>query len=308
VAWLGLLAALGMFIVLIAGDTVTDTGSQQGCGPSWPLCHGHFIPAFTVTTAIEFTHRTLVGVESVLVALLVIGLLWLYWRRASAWLVSILLAGTLLLQAGLGAWAVLQPLNAWILATHFGVSLLCFAGALLACAAVRWPDRMLQAQATSRGVIAAVWGVAIYLYVMVYSGAYVAHAGASTACGTGWPICDTIGPPGLVAINLVHRTGAVVATLLAIALLLLMRWRAPDRRDLVVGAWWFLGAILAQAAAGAILVFSNQDLFGQLLHAGMMAFPFGALAYLCFRVALRPKRRGEVPGSPALGLMRPARW
>ncbi|MGH7920110.1 MAG: COX15/CtaA family protein, partial [Candidatus Dormibacteraceae bacterium] len=247
------------------------------------------------------------GIETVLVVLLVIGLLWLYWRRTSAWVISILLVGTLLLQAGLGAWAVLEPLNPWILATHFGVSLLCFAGAVLACAAVRWPDRVLQPQGTPRGVIAAVWGVSLYLYLMVYSGAYVAHAGAATACGTGWPICDPVGPPELVAVNVVHRTGAVVATLLAIGLLLLVRWRAGERRDLVGGAWWFVAAILAQAVAGAVLVFSNQDLFGQLLHAGVMAFPFGVLAYLCFRVTLRPKAVVEAPGRPGLGLTQAAR-
>ncbi len=306
VAALGLLTALGMFVVLIAGDTVTDTGSEHGCGASWPLCHGQFIPQFAVATAIEFTHRALVGVETVLVALLVIGLLWLYWRRASAWVISIVLVGTLFLQAGLGAWAVLAPVNAWVLATHFGVSLLCFAAALLAAAAAAWPERMLRPQPTSRGVVAAVWGTAVYLYVMVYSGAYVAHAGAALACGTDWPLCTPLGPPQLVAVNLVHRTGAVITTLLAIGLLLFLRRRTPARRDLVAGAWWFLATVVAQALAGGVLVLSRQDLFGQLLHAGVMAFPFGALAFLCFRVSLRPKVAETAPGPTTL-LRQPAR-
>lgn len=300
VAGLGLLTALGMFIVLIAGDAVTDTGSQHGCGASWPLCHGQFIPEFAVSTAIEFLHRALVGIETVLVALLVIGLLWLYWRRVSAWVISILLVGTLFLQAGLGAWAVLAPVNAWILATHFGVSLLCFGGALLAAAAARWPDRMLRPQATSGGVVAAVWGSAVYLYVMVYSGAYVAHASAALACGTNWPLCTPLGPPQLVAVNLVHRTGAVITTLLAIGLLLFIRRRARGRRDLIVGAWWFLATVVAQGLAGGALVLSEQDLFGQLLHAGVMAFPFGALAFLCFRVTLRPRAAESAPGPSTL--------
>jgi cytochrome c oxidase assembly protein subunit 15 len=300
VAGLGLLTALGMVIVLIAGDPVTDTGSEHGCGPSWPHCHGQFIPQFAVTTAIEFTHRAVVGVETVLVALLVIGLLLLYWRRASAWVISILLVGTLFLQAGLGAWAVMVPVNAWILATHFGVSLLCFAGALLAAAAARWPDRMLEPQATPRGVVAAVWGSAVYLYVMVYSGAYVAHAGAQSACGTDWPLCTPLGSPELVAVNLIHRTGAVITTLVAIGLLLFLRRRAPGRRDLIAGAWWLLATVVAQALAGGVLVLSDQDLFGQLLHAGVMAFPFGALAILCFRVSLRPRAAESASGAATL--------
>ena len=300
VAALGLLTALGMFIVLIAGDVVTDTGSEHGCGASWPLCHGQFVPVFAVSTAIEFTHRALVGVETVLVALLVIGLLWLYWRRLSAWVISILLVGTLILQAGLGAWAVLAPVSAWILATHFGVSLLCFAGAVLAGAAAFWPDRMLRPQPTSRGVVAAVWGTAVYLYLMVYSGAYVAHAGAALSCGTNWPLCTPLGPPPLVAVNLIHRTGAVITLLLGIGLLLFLRWQAGARRDLMVGAWWFLVTVLAQALAGGVLVLSEQNLFGQLLHAGAMAFPFGALAFLCFRVSLRPNAAETAPGTATL--------
>jgi heme a synthase len=306
VAGLGLLTALGMFIVLIAGDTVTDTGSEHGCGASWPLCHGQFIPQFAVSTAIEFTHRALVGAETVLVALLVIGLLLLYWRRASAWVISLVLVGSLFLQAGLGAWAVLAPVNAWILATHFGVSLLCFAAALLAAAAAAWPDRMLRPQPTSRGVVAAVWGSAVYLYLMVYSGAYVAHAGAAAACGTNWPLCAPLGPPQLVAVNLIHRTGAVITTLLAIGLLLFLRRQASDRRDLIAGAWWFLATVVAQALAGGVLVLSQQDLFGQLLHAGVMAFPFGALAFLCFRVSLRPRAAETAAGAATL-VTQPAR-
>lgn len=300
VAGVGLLTALGMFIVLIAGDAVTDTGSEHGCGASWPLCHGQFVPEFAVSTAIEFTHRALVGIETVLVALLVIGLLWLYWRRAAAWVISILLVGTLLLQAGLGAWAVLAPVNAWILATHFGVSLLCFAGAVLAAAAARWPDRTLRPEATSRGVAAAVWGSAVYLYVMVYSGAYVAHADAAAACGTDWPLCSPLGSSQLVAVNLVHRTGAVLTLLLAIGLLLFLRRRAAGRRDLIAGAWWFLASVVAQALAGGVLVLSRQDLFGQLLHAGATAFPFGVLAFLCLRVTLRPSPRPSAPPIPAV--------
>lgn len=306
VAWLGLLTALGMFIVLIAGDTVTDTGSEHGCGASWPLCHGQFIPQFAVSTAVEFTHRALVGIESVLVVLLVAGLLLLYRRHVSAWVISALLLGTLFLQAGLGAWAVLAPVSAWILATHFGVSLLCFAGAMLAAAAARWPQRMFQAQATPRAVVLAIWGGAIYLYLMVYSGAYVAHAGAALACGTDWPLCTPLGPPQLVAVNLIHRTGAVITTLLAVGLVLFLRRRTPERRDLTGGAWWFLATVVAQALAGGVLVLSRQDLFGQLLHAGVTAFPFGALAFLCFRVSQRPRPAESEPGTAPL-VAQPAR-
>ncbi|MFZ0218142.1 MAG: COX15/CtaA family protein [Candidatus Dormiibacterota bacterium] len=307
VGWLGLLTAIGMFIVLIAGDTVTNTGSQTGCGPSWPLCRGQFIPEFAVSTAIEFTHRMITAAESILVLLLTIGLLRIYWSRISARVLAVLLIGTLLLQAGMGAWAVLQPVDPWVLALHFGFSLLAFAAAVLAGIAARWPERAMRAIRTPGVVVAAVWGTGVYLYALVYSGAYVSHAGAAQACST-WPTCGAQGPAMLVATNLTHRGGAAVALLLSIGLIALVHWRTPDRRDLIGGAWLLLATLVAQGAAGAVLVFSRWDLFGELLHAGVMAFVFGAIAFLCFRVTLRPQAtqaaRAPDGGERAVGLAR----
>src|SRR5919204_373408 len=67
VRWLAMSASVGMFLVLVMGATVTNTGSAEGCGRSWPLCNGRFVPEFTVATAIEFSHRAVTGVEGVLV-------------------------------------------------------------------------------------------------------------------------------------------------------------------------------------------------------------------------------------------------
>lgn len=39
---LGVLTTFVMLIVLIGGALVTKTGSGQGCGRQWPLCHGRF--------------------------------------------------------------------------------------------------------------------------------------------------------------------------------------------------------------------------------------------------------------------------
>src|SRR5260221_13216205 len=107
-AWLRGLAAItaaGMFVVLVMGATVTNTGSAEGCGRSWPLCNGQFVPEFTVATAIEFSHRAVTGVEGLLVVALTAAMYTL--RRPShereVWLLSWLMLGTLALQAALRA-------------------------------------------------------------------------------------------------------------------------------------------------------------------------------------------------------------
>ena len=42
--WVSILTTVGMFLVLIMGALVTKTGSAEGCGNTWPLCHGKFAP------------------------------------------------------------------------------------------------------------------------------------------------------------------------------------------------------------------------------------------------------------------------
>src|SRR5262245_54863224 len=98
-----------MFLVLVMGATVTNTGSAEGCGRSWPLCNGQLIPEFTVSTAIEYSHRAVTGIEGVLVVALAVAMLW-FWRRDREVVTLVgLMLGTLLLQAGLGAGAVMWP-------------------------------------------------------------------------------------------------------------------------------------------------------------------------------------------------------
>ncbi|HLY31792.1 MAG TPA: COX15/CtaA family protein [Ktedonobacterales bacterium] len=77
--WLSAITAAGMFIVLLMGTLVTNTGSQAGCGNDWPLCRGQLIPEFALATAIEFSHRAVVGLESILVLGMAVSIL-LYWR------------------------------------------------------------------------------------------------------------------------------------------------------------------------------------------------------------------------------------
>jgi cytochrome c oxidase assembly protein subunit 15 len=286
VGWLGLITAAGMWVVLIAGDTVTSTGSQTGCGPDWPLCRGRFIPTFAFNTAVEYTHRVLAAGETILVVALVLCLLRLYWRRVAARVLSVLLIGSLFLQAGMGAWAVLRPQDAVVLALHFGISLIAVAAAMLAAFAARWPATSLSARPVGRGVAIATWAAMAYLYVLVYSGAYISHAAAAAAC-PGWPLCGPQGAGGWdQAIDLIHRSAAAGGLIVAAGLLLVYLRFAAGRRDLITGAAVFVASVLAEGAAGAYLVMDRWQLTGELIHAGVTAFAFSALSYLCFRVSL----------------------
>src|SRR5690348_2690024 len=78
---LALVTTVVMFLVLIQGTLVTTTGSADGCGNSWPLCHGEFVPQYTVSTAIEYSHRVVVSLASVMIIATAIGALWFYRQR-----------------------------------------------------------------------------------------------------------------------------------------------------------------------------------------------------------------------------------
>jgi cytochrome c oxidase assembly protein subunit 15 len=112
------------------GAAVTNTGSAQGCGRSWPLCNGQFVPEFTVATAIEYSHRAVTGIEGLLIVALSVAMLVLWRREREVQVLVPLMLGALVLQAGLGAAAVMLPQSPAVLASHFGISLVAFASDL----------------------------------------------------------------------------------------------------------------------------------------------------------------------------------
>jgi heme a synthase len=303
---LAAVAAIGMFIVLLMGETVTSTGSAQGCGRDWPLCRGQLVPNFALSTWIEFSHRLVTGVEGVLIVVLALFVAVLWWDRRPVRVLAPLLVLSVLLQAGMGAWAVKYPQTAYVLALHFGFSLVALASAVLMAVYVRRIDRPLPAP-VPRGVSWATWGLTAYVYVLVYSGAFVRHVEAAGACPT-WPLCPGQGGSGsqaqALAIDTLHRLLAVLALAFAVGLLALYRSRVPDRGDLRTGAVLAIAALLLQAAAGGYLVLSGFGLVAEIVHAGMTGLVFVACAYLCLQATLDRRvepapgvRRAPAPGT-----------
>src|SRR5580700_3942395 len=61
-----------MVLVIVEGAVVRATGSGAGCGAHWPLCNGQILPHHPrLATIIEFTHRSLTGICTTLVAVLI---------------------------------------------------------------------------------------------------------------------------------------------------------------------------------------------------------------------------------------------
>jgi heme a synthase len=274
--WLAALTCAGMLLVLVMGAAVTNTGSAEGCGRSWPLCNGQFVPEFTVATAIEYSHRAVTGLESLLVVGLATVMLVLWRQSREVVVLTALMLGTLFLQAGLGAGAVLWPQSAVMLATHFGVSLIAFASTFLSAAVV---FERTSPQRSDLETTGSPWGLTLpllttlYVLAVVYLGAYVRHADLSLAC-VDWPLCNgQVVPPlnGATGVVFAHRLAALGAVL--VLGLLAARVRTS-------GSIWTFALGILQALSGALIVWSRLGLFSTLLHAALMGVLFALLTYV----------------------------
>ncbi len=316
----GVLASVGMFVVLVMGALVTSTKSGHGCSNTWPLCNGQVIPELSklsvshqLAALIEFSHRAATSVESVLVFALAAGTWLLYrQRREARWLAPAMVV-FLLLQAVLGAIAAGVHESPEVLALHFGVSLISFASIVLTTAflfELRGGDVARDRPIPARlGLL--VWGSLIYTYVVVYMGAYVQHENAGTACG-GWPLCNggllpVAGSAYQTYVNVAHRLAAGLLVLVILGLWLGARRARATRPDLYRGATAALVSVLLQSVSGAYVSLSGVVLTSELLHAALISLLFASLAYLAYhliprrvclpRPALAPTRQPSAVGA-----------
>jgi len=287
------LATISMYLVLIMGSWVTNSNSAQGCGRSWPLCNGHWMP-LDYHALIEFSHRAVTGGASIFVTALVI----LAWRRLGRQPLvrplGLLALGFLLLQAALGAVAVLWPQPKWVLAAHFGISLISFASVLLLTVLVFQSG---EASAYRRGIAPLlrgwIWYVTGFTYVVVYLGAYVRHIGASAAC-QGWPLCNGAVVPaltGATGFSFLHRVAAALVWVLVLRLAVLVQGYKDDRPDLLWVGRAAAVLVTAQALSGALLATGNLTVPVMILHSGILSAFFGVLSYLCLQALPAPSPR-----------------
>ena len=282
---LSIIGTIGMFTVLLMGATVTDTGSNEGCGRSWPLCHGNFLPASVRESVIEFSHRAVTGVIGIVIVMLAVLSIRARNRYPALLPLVPIMVGALLLQSGMGAWAVKYPQSAAILALHFGFSLVAVAGVFLVMRVIdeQSSGRYRQKPSPPRAFTIMIWASVVAVYLVAYSGAYIKHAHAEDGCRS-WPLCDGQVWPGFSGDNGViftHRLAALGSVLLVIGIASLgwrMRESRPDLFNISM-----LGAmvVVCQAVVGGLVARTNMQLVTTLMHAGLMATLFLVLCEGC---------------------------
>jgi len=297
---LTLLTCIGMFLVLIAGVLVTNTDSGRGCGTDWPLCNGKFVPAYTVESMVEYSHRMISGIVGLLVG--ATYLVTHFWKPARS-KESLLYAGGALLftvmQAVLGAMAVIWETSSVVLALHFGISLFAFTCTWLLYKLVKRQTTTGETaagdrRATSAGVPAALYrsiiAILVYCYGVVYLGAYIRHTSSGGAC-EGWPLCNGDIVPelsGSIGIAFAHRLAAFLLFIFIAILVVYVRKTFGNRSELTAIGNRTLVLVILQILSGGLLSFTLSDenayVFTGLLHTIIISALFSMLVLLAIRM------------------------
>jgi len=267
-----LATAIATFVLIIVGGVVRVSDSGLGCGPAgsgfhgWPFCNGDVVPGMDLNSVVEYTHRVLAGIVSIMIVSLVV----LAWRRHREYLgVTIGLLVLILAQAALGGATVEDNLEETYVAAHLGLAMLLLGGLLYLYRNVSG-TAVVDGGPRLRGLAIA---ASVAVLCTVVAGGYMAGTqnygradyqlgdGAHHACGKEFPTCNgefmPFGEARLVDIHLTHRAFMYVAVLLVLALVALTLRRRPDPR-LVRGAWIAAAILVAQVLVGALNVWLEE--------------------------------------------------
>ncbi len=287
------------------GGVVRLSKSGLGCADNWPLCNGKVYPFWEQPVLIEYIHRLIAGLISVLVIGLLIVVL--RTRRDNRWLVlpALLAVALFIAQALLGAIVVWFNLKSGLVMAHLAASMLLLTtlGVLTVNVFPRpLAVRGMRLVGFDRFPHLAL-GATVFAYGVLLSGAYTTSQHAGAACTT-WPLCGgrlvpldgTLFPTG---VQMAHRLFAYALALILIPLSLQARRNKaafPLFARLTAIA---CGLVLLQITIGVVQVVNLLPGWLVSLHIGNAAALFATLVLTTgFAFRARAARRDD----PGIGL------
>ena len=283
--WFSVFTTIGMLFILLGGALVTKTDSGMGCGRTWPLCNGQLIPdEITIELVIEFAHRIVSGVVGLMVVILSV---W-SWRSIGHIRETKFLSATsfffLLFQGLVGAAAVVWGQSDFVLAIHFGISLISFSTVFLLTLLIFEVDKKFEAEklVLDTRMRRQIIGVTIYSFIVVYTGALVRHVNASLVCRD-WPLCinnQFALPTNLYEwVQMGHRAAAGII-FIWIGYIMYLAIKHYQHQKIVYWGWIITFSLVTlQVIAGAFIIFTKGNLLLALTHAFLIACLFGMLSY-----------------------------
>ncbi|MFB3168865.1 heme A synthase [Neobacillus sp. 179-C4.2 HS] len=295
--WLAVATTIGMILVLLGGALVTKTESGMGCGRSWPLCNGEFVPTdITPELVIELAHRLVSGSVGFLVLALSIWSWKVIGHIRETKFLSFLSFFFLLLQGLIGAAAVIWEQSDFILALHFGISLISFAAVFLLTLLIFEIDKKFEADKLiiDKRMGFHIISISIYSYFVIYTGALVRHTQSSLVCRD-WPLCINDSPtlPSNLYewVQMGHRAAAA-GIFIWIAYVTYLAIKKYRQQKVIYWGWVSAFTLVSlQVLSGAVIIFSRLNLYIALLHALFITCLFGVLSY--FLLLLSRSRKNQ---------------
>ncbi|WAA13721.1 COX15/CtaA family protein [Fervidibacillus halotolerans] len=297
--WISVLSTFGMLGLLIGGALVTKTDSGDGCGTSWPLCHGKLFPdQITPELLIEFSHRISTGIVFLLVLLLSYWSIKQFGRFLETKILVTLSLSFIIIQSLIGAATVIWGQSPFFLALHFGISLISFAAVLLLTIFIFEIEKIPSPKlyTIDRKMIFHTYAVTIYSYIVIYTGALVRHMDASMICPD-WPFCNneqiTLPRNMYEWVQMGHR---LAAGIIFIWILYLMIKAIRNYKHISVIYYGWIAAfilVLLQVISGAFVIFTQLNLIVTLLHALFISCLFGLLSYFVF-ISIRSSKNNRI--------------
>ncbi len=254
-------AAFLLAVIIVTGAAVRLTGSGLGC-PDWPNCEpGRLTPyaANDFHAMVEFVNRMVTGLVSLAVVVAVLGSLVRTPRRRDLVLLSLGLVAGVIVQIVLGKLVVEKLLSPpWVM-SHFLVSMLLLANALVLCRRAGQPDDAFDRRPVPIAATPVVWMSRVLLAaaaVVVVTGTVVTGSGPHSGDVPGTNQRATRLDLYIPDVARVHGTAAMVLlALVLVTLALVYRTRAPHAVARRLGV--LLAVLLAQAGIGYAQYFTG---------------------------------------------------
>lgn len=276
-------SAVATFLLVTIGGLVRATQSGLGCGTDWPVCSGRVIPVFSnYTVVIEYTHRVVAALVTVLIAALAVTAVKNHRDRPKIMWSAVGAFFLVLFQAGLGAVVVMLELHADTVVLHLATAMVLLALLIHLALRVRASDGT-SVWEPNRSISRACMGAAFSVFALLLVGSYLSGTG-----GTGgfrdWPLMNGQLIPDLSehaqAIHFAHRAlAAVVGVIVFMVAFRVIRCR----RDMPAAARWAhaaLGLFAVEVSIGAANVWTGLNAAFVTAHLAIGAATWGALVAL----------------------------
>ncbi len=278
------------YALVVLGGVVRVSGSGLGC-PDWPLCHGHLLPPLQLHVLIEYSHRTVASLATVLIVATA-AYAWLRLRGRRDLLTPATVAvGLLGVQVVLGAVTVLLELPPEIVLAHLATAMALLAAVSVTATRAALPQPLRD---YDRSALRWVRAAAAGTFVLILTGSLVVGSGASTACA-GWPLCGgglTLAFDRLPLIQLLHRSLALLVGALVVASLLMVLARHARSRAVRATAALTITALAVQVAVGAAIVRLHLPAALRGLHLALAAGVWAGTVVLSVLIRRLPLAKG----------------